>query len=173
MVRLLFRFKASANAWRPEQAGHMNASEGLKSTAALAPSPTISLSLRSIVVRLLFRFKASASAWPGRAGRPHECKRGSQGHGSLGTIITDAIHAEVDRGEAAALLQRLCQRLGARPNSTAGQVASFPDSAELVGASATAVPSEPSASLIIWMSSKVFSEAKACRKGAWGWREIR
>ena len=45
----------------------MNASEGLKSTAALAPSSPIELLLRSIVVRLLFCFKASASAW--RAGQ--------------------------------------------------------------------------------------------------------
>ena len=64
-----------------------------------------------MVVRLLFCFKASASAWPGWAGRPHESKRGSQEHGSLGTIITDAIPAEVNRGEAAVLLQSLCQCL--------------------------------------------------------------
>ena len=89
----------------------MNASEGLNSTAALAPSSRMSLSLRSIVVRLLFSFKASASAWPGWAGRPHECKRGSQEHGSLGTIITDVSPAEVDRGEAAVQLQSLCQCL--------------------------------------------------------------
>ena len=203
----------------------MNASEGLKSTAAWAPSSPIELLLRSIVVRLLFFFKASASAWPGWAGRPQECKRGPQAHGSLGTIIThrivaevnrgeaavllqslcqclaggqeghmnasegpgkhgslgpiitDAIPSELDRGEAAVPLQSLCQRLvGEGPHSTAGQVASFPDSdtlkAELVGASATAPPSEPFARLI-WMSSKVFSEAKACQKGVWGWREIR
>ena len=93
------------------QAGHMNASEGLNSTAALAPSSRMSLSLRSIVVRLLFSFKASASAWPGRAGRPHECKRGSQERGSLGTSITDAIDVEVNRGEASVLLQSLCQCL--------------------------------------------------------------
>ena len=62
-------------------------------------------------MRLLFRFKASASAWPGWAGRPHECKRGSQEHGSLGTIITDAIPDELDRSEAAVLLQSLCQFL--------------------------------------------------------------
>ena len=224
VVRPLFSFKASASAWRAGQAVHMHASETLESTAAWAPSGPISLWSRSIVVRLLFCFKASASAWPrwagrpheckrgsqehrslgtigtdaiaeeinrgeaavllqslcqcleGRAGRPHGCKRGSQKHGSLGTIITDAIPAEVNRGEAAALLQRLGQRLGERQNSTAGQVASFPDSAtlkaELVGASATALPSEPFESLI-WMSSKVFSEATACQNGAWGWKEIR
>ena len=96
---------------RAGQAGHMNASEGLKSTAALAPSSPMRFSKSTIVVRLLFCFKAFASAWPGRAGRPRECKRGSQEHGSLGTIITDAIHAEVDRSEAAVLLQSLCQCL--------------------------------------------------------------
>ena len=69
----------------------MNASEGLNSTAALAPSSPMRFPLRIIVVRLLFCFKASASAWPGWAGRPHECKRGPQQHGSLHTIITDAI----------------------------------------------------------------------------------
>ena len=58
-----------------------------------------------------FSFAASASAWPGWAGRPHECKRGSREHGSLGTIITDAIVAEVHRGEAAVPLQSLCQCL--------------------------------------------------------------
>ena len=62
-------------------------------------------------MRLLFCFKASASAWPKRAGRPHECKRGPQEHGSLGTIITDDILGEVNRGEAAVLLQSLCQCL--------------------------------------------------------------
>ena len=40
----------------------MNASEGLKSAAALAPASPMRLTLRSIVVRLLFCFKASASA---------------------------------------------------------------------------------------------------------------
>ena len=44
----------------------MNASDGLRSTAALAPSP-MPFSLRSIVVRLLFCFKASARA----LGRDH------------------------------------------------------------------------------------------------------
>ena len=111
LVRLLFCFKASASAWRAEQAGHMNASEGLKSTAALAPSSPMRFLLSSIVVRLLFCFKASASAWQGWAGRPHECKRGPQEHGSLGTIITDAILEEYDRCEAAVLLQSLCQCL--------------------------------------------------------------
>ena len=43
----------------------MHASEGLESTAALAPSSPMPLPKRSIVVRLLFCFKASASAWPG------------------------------------------------------------------------------------------------------------
>ena len=62
VVRLLFHFKASASAWRAEQEGHMNASEGLESTAALAPSSPMPFSLRSIVVKLLFCFKASASA---------------------------------------------------------------------------------------------------------------
>ena len=89
----------------------MKASEGLKSMAALAPSLPMRFQPRSIVVRLLFCFKASASAWPGRAGRPHECKRGSQEHGSLGTIITDVIPYELDRSEAAVLLQSLCQCL--------------------------------------------------------------
>ena len=93
------------------QVGHMNASEGLESTAALAPSSPISPALRSIVVRLLFCFKASASAWPGRAGRPLECKRGSQEHGSLGTSNTDDIALQVNRCEAAVLLQSLCQCL--------------------------------------------------------------
>ena len=37
-----------------------------------------------------------------------------QEHGSLGTIITDGIQAEVDRGEAAVLLQSLCQCLAGR-----------------------------------------------------------
>ena len=60
------------------------------------------------MVRLLFCFKASARAWPGRAGRPQECKGE---HGSLGTIITDVIVAEINRGEAAVLLQSLCQCL--------------------------------------------------------------
>ena len=106
-----FSFAASASAWRAEQAGQMNASEGLKSTAASAPSSPMRFMLRSIVVRLLFCFKASASAWPGRSGRPHECKRGPQEHGSLGTIITDAIAAEVNRGEAAVQLQSLCECL--------------------------------------------------------------
>ena len=92
----------------------MNASEGLKSTAALAPSALMRFLLSLIVVRLLLSFKASASAWPGWAGRPHECKRGSQEHGSLGTIITDAIPAEVNRGEAAAQLQSLCHCLACR-----------------------------------------------------------
>ena len=63
------------------------------------------------MVRLLVCFKATANAWPGWAGRPHECKRGSQEHGSLGTIGTDAIPAELDRCEAAAQLQSLCQCL--------------------------------------------------------------
>ena len=89
----------------------MNASEGLKSTAALAPASPMLLPLRFIVVRLLFCFKAFASAWPGWAGRPHECKRGPQQHGSLGTIITDVIVAEINRGEAAVQLQSLCQCL--------------------------------------------------------------
>ena len=40
----------------------MNASEGLKSTAALAPSSPMPLPLRSIVVRLLLCFNASARA---------------------------------------------------------------------------------------------------------------
>ena len=66
------------------------------------------------MVRLLFCFKASASAWPGGAGRPHECKRGPQEHGSLGTIVTDGIVEQVNRGEAAVLLQSLCQRLEGR-----------------------------------------------------------
>ena len=110
-MRLLFCFKASASAWRAEQADHMNASDGLKSTAALAPSSPIELLLRSIVVRLLFFFKASASAWPGWAGRPHECKQGSQEHGRLHTIGTDANPSELDRSKAAVLLQRLCQCL--------------------------------------------------------------
>ena len=65
-------------------------------------------------MRLLFCFKASASAWPGWAGRPHECKQGPREHGSLGTIITDAIVAETNGGEAAVLLQRLCQCLADR-----------------------------------------------------------
>ena len=111
VVRLLFRLQASASAWRAEQAGHMNASEGLKSTAALAPSSPMPLSLSRMVVRLLLCFKASASAWPGWAGRPRECKRGFQEHGSLGTNSTDAIVAEINRGEAAVLLQSLCQCL--------------------------------------------------------------
>ena len=89
---------------RAGQAGHMNASEGFKSTGALAPSSPMRFLLSSIVVRLLFCFKASASAWQGWAGRAHECKRGSQEHGSLGTVITDAIAAEINRGEAAVLL---------------------------------------------------------------------
>ena len=89
----------------------MNASEGRKSMAALAPSRPMSLPLRLIVLRLLFCFKASADAWPGWAGKPHECKRGSQEHGSLGTITTDFIVAEVNRGEAAVPLQSLCQCL--------------------------------------------------------------
>ena len=46
VVRLLFRFKASASAWRAGQAGHMNACEGLKSTAALAPSAPMRFLLR-------------------------------------------------------------------------------------------------------------------------------
>ena len=95
----------------------MNASEGLKSTGALAPSAPMPLPKRSIVVRLLFCFKASASAWPGWAGRPHECKRGSQEHqehSSLGTIIKDEIPFEINRGEAAVLLQSLCQCLAGR-----------------------------------------------------------
>ena len=58
-----------------------------------------------------FSFAASASAWPGWEGRPHECKRGPRKHGSLGTIITDVIVAEDNRGEAADLLQSLCQCL--------------------------------------------------------------
>ena len=62
-------------------------------------------------MRLLLCFKASASAWPGWAGRPHECKRGPREHGSLRTIIADAIVSEVDRGEAAVPLQSLCQCL--------------------------------------------------------------
>ena len=111
MVTLLFCFKASASAWRAEQAGHMNASEGLKSTAALAPSSRMPFLLRSIVVMLLFCFKASASAWPGWAGRPHECKRGPQGNRSLRSIITDAIVSEDNCGEAAVQLQGLCQCL--------------------------------------------------------------
>ena len=92
----------------------MNASGGLKSTAASAPSSPMIFSVRSIVVRLLFCFKASASAWPGWAGRPHECKRGPQEHRSLGTIGADAIVFEVNRGEAAVLLQSLCQCLAGR-----------------------------------------------------------
>ena len=66
------------------------------------------------MVRLLFCFKASANAWTGRAGRPHECKRGPQEHRSLGTIGADAIVFEVNRGEAAVLLQSLCQCLADR-----------------------------------------------------------
>ena len=54
-----------------------------KRTEALTPSSPMTLNLRSIVVRLLFCFKASANAWPGRAGRPHECKQGSQEHRAL------------------------------------------------------------------------------------------
>ena len=63
------------------------------------------------MVRLLFFFKASASALPGWAGRPHECKQGSQEHGHLDTIGTDAIRVQVHRCEAAVLLQSLCQCL--------------------------------------------------------------
>ena len=48
----------------------MNASEGLKSTAALAPSSPMRLLYRLIFVRLLFCFKASASA----------CRAGQVGH---------------------------------------------------------------------------------------------
>ena len=40
----------------------MNASKGLESTAALAPSSPMPLWLRRMVVRLLFCFKDSASA---------------------------------------------------------------------------------------------------------------
>ena len=89
----------------------MDSSADLESTAASARSYPILFPVRSILVRLLFCFKAFASAWPGWAGRPHECKRGPREHGSLGTIITDAIPAEVDRSEAAVLLQSLCQCL--------------------------------------------------------------
>ena len=89
---------------RAGQVGHMNASEGLESTAALAPSSPTPLSLRCMVVRLLFCFKAPASAWPGWVGRPHMQARAPKENGSLGTIITDAIPDELDRSEAAVLL---------------------------------------------------------------------
>ena len=89
----------------------MKASEGLKSTAALAPSSPMKFPVRSIVVRLLFCFKASASAWRTEQAGHMNASEGPQEHGSLATIITHVIVAEVNRGEAAVLLQSLCQCL--------------------------------------------------------------
>ena len=226
MVRLLFCFKASASAWpgwgsRPQECKRGSQEHGGLGTIITDAIPgEVNRGEAAVLLQSLCQCLA------GRAGRPHECERGPRKHGSLGTIITHVIvaevnrgeaavllqslcqclvgrphgckrgpkehdslgtigteaivaevdRAEVDRGQAAALLQRLCQGLGEGPHSMAGQVASFPDpatlKAELVGASAAALPSQPSASLI-WMSSKVFSEAKACQKAAWGWKEIR
>ena len=66
----------------------MNASEGLKSTAALAPSARMPLYLKLIVVRLLFCFKASASAWRAEQAGHRNASEGLKSTGGLGREAT-------------------------------------------------------------------------------------